>query len=113
MGGVEEKSTRSREESERTFISDIIKEFYSALLEFDILIKDLYEMTIKELEITLENRRKGMANKIWRLAVFTHSPFVSEFPKSPREAMPDLFPIQKGIPMPDFLKEKAMKRGVM
>ena len=83
------------------------------MLEYDIQIKDLYEMTLKEMEITLESRRKGLAYKIWRLATFTHSPFVKEFPRNPQEAMPELYPEQKGIPMPDFLKEKAMKRGVM
>lgn len=70
-------------------------------------------MTIKELENTLISKRKGVAYRIWRLATFTHSPFVSNFPSSPKEAMPEMFPIEKGIPMPDFLKEKAMKRGVI
>ena len=70
-------------------------------------------MTIAELEITLINKRKGLAYKIWRLASFTRSPFVKDFPKSPKEAMPELFPPEQGIPMPDFLKEKAMKRGVI
>lgn len=69
-------------------------------------------MTIIELENTLKNRRKGLAYKIWKLALFTHSPLVENFPTNPKEAMPELYPIEKGIPMPDFLKEKAMKRGV-
>ena len=70
-------------------------------------------MTISELEKMLVNKRKGLAYKIWRLASFTRSPFVKEFPKSPEEAMPELFPPKQGIPMPNFLIEKAMKRGVI
>ena len=46
-------------------------------------------MTLKELEMTLESRRKGLAYRIWRLATFTHSPFVQNFPNSPKEAMPN------------------------
>ena len=70
-------------------------------------------MTLKELEDTLISRREGLAYKIWRLSTFTHSPFVKNFPNSPKEAIPELYPIEQGIPMPDFLKEKAMKRGVI
>jgi len=113
LGGDENKTKTSREKSERIYIGRIIKEFYNELLQYDLEYSSLYEMTLTELEMTLENRRKGLANKIWRLSLFTHSPLFTEFPKSPREAMPDLFPIQTGIPMPEFLKEKAMKRGVM
>lgn len=86
---------------------------YESLLELGYLYKDLYEMTIKELESTIINRRRGLAYEIWRLATFVHSPLVKNFPNSPKEAMPELFPQEKGIPMPDFLKEKAMKRGVI
>lgn len=86
---------------------------YEELLKLDCLYKDLYEMTLYELENTLENRRKGLAYKIWRLSTFVHSPLVKEFPDSPKKAMPELFPQEKGIPMPSFLKEKAMKRGVI
>ena len=70
-------------------------------------------MTLKELEYTLTNRRKGMAYQIWRLASLTRSPFAKNFPNSPQEAMPELYPIRQGIKMPDFLIEKAIKRGVI
>ena len=70
-------------------------------------------MTLKELEKTLINRRQGLAYKIWRLASLTRSPFVKNFPNSPKEACPELYPVQKGIKMPDFLMEKAIKRGVL
>ena len=70
-------------------------------------------MTLKELENTLINRRQGLAYEIWRLASLTRSPFVKNFPNNPKEAMPELYPKQQGIKMPDFLIEKAIKRGVM
>ena len=113
MGGSEEKHNTNTGKSEGTYIRGIIEEFYNELLKFDLQYKDLYEMTLKELESTLENKRIGLAYKIWRLATLTHSPFVQNFPNNPKDAMPELYPIEKGIPMPDFLKEKAMKRGVI
>ena len=70
-------------------------------------------MTLYELTSTLEKRKQGIAYEIWRLATFTHSPFVKNFPSSPREAMPELFPQQVGIKMPKFLLDKAIKRGVL
>lgn len=87
--------------------------FYENLLELGYLQLDLYDMTLKELEDTLINRRKGIAYEIWRLASLTRSPLAKNFPNGPKEACPELFPIEKGIKMPDFLVEKAIKRGVM
>lgn len=86
---------------------------YKQLLELGYLYKDLYEMTLQELFDTLENRRKGLAYQIWRLASLTRSPFIKNFPNSPKEAIPELYPQEKGIKMPDFLIDKAIKRGVM
>ena len=83
------------------------------MLKLGYLYKDLYEMTLMELQNMLENRKKGLAYEIWRLATFVHSPLVKDFPDSPEKAMPELFPQQRGIKMPDFLIEKAIKRGVM
>lgn len=70
-------------------------------------------MTMTELEETLEYRRQGLAYEIYRISSLCHSPFVKNFPASPKEALPELFPVEKGIPMPDFLVEKAIKRGVL
>lgn len=86
---------------------------YDSLVELGYLYKDLYDMTLYELEQTIINRRKGLAYQIWRLSTFIHSPLVKNFPNSPKEAMPELYPKEKGIPMPEFLKEKAIKRGVI
>jgi len=70
-------------------------------------------MTLKELESTLENRKRGIGYAIYNLAILTHSPFAKNFPTKPEDACPAYFPIQKGIKMPDFLLDKAIKRGVL
>ena len=72
-------------------------------------------MDLEELTETIIERRQGIAYKIWRLSSFTRHPFVKNFPENPEIAMPELYPQKKGIPMPDFLKEKLIKRkrGVM
>ena len=70
-------------------------------------------MTLKELETTLVNRRKGIGYAIYNLAVLTRSPFVKNFPNNPQDACPFYFPTKKGIKMPDFLVDKAIKRGVI
>lgn len=77
------------------------------------LYKDLYEMTIIELEETLVNRNQQLGYEIWRLATLTRSPFTKNFPDSPQKACPELYPKKQGIKMPSFLIEKAMKRGVL
>ena len=86
---------------------------YDRLVELGYLYMDLYNMTLKELEDTLLHRRQGMAYEIWRLASLTRSPFVKNFPSSPEQACPELYPKKEGIKMPSFLIEKAIKRGVL
>ena len=71
-------------------------------------------MTVKELLNTLEQRKKGLVYRIWREANLIGLAFndPSKYPSSPEEAMPELFPPKVSIKMPDFLKEKYMKRGM-
>lgn len=70
-------------------------------------------MTLQELMDTLENRRIGLAYQIWKIASLCHSPLVKNFPETPKEACKELYPKEVGIPMPSFLKDKAIKRGVL
>lgn len=70
----------------------------------------MYEMDLEELTETIVQRKQGLAYKIWRLSTFTRHPFVKNFPETPEEACPELFPLKKGIAMPSFLKEKLAKR---
>lgn len=67
-------------------------------------------MTLRELSDSLKGRRAGLGFKMWKQAVLIGSAFSSEFPQSPEDASPELFP-RVSIPMPDFLKEKYYKKG--
>ena len=113
MGGDEETTSENGQGSEENSIGGIVNLFYDNLVELGYNYNDLYDMTLKELERTLINRRKGLAYEIWRMASLTRSPFTKNFPQTPKDACPELFPVQKGIKMPDFLIEKAIKRGVL
>ena len=69
-------------------------------------------MTVRELIITLEQTNKGMAYRMWREATLIGALF-NKFPKTPEEACPELYPPKPSYKMPDFLLEKAIKRGVI
>lgn len=68
-------------------------------------------MDLKELINTLNYRRQGLAYELWKGAVITASMFDKNFPKTPEDASPELFPERKGIQMPEWLKEKALKQS--
>lgn len=72
--------------------------------------KDMYDMDLYELQNAIEKTREGLAYVIWRLASLTYSPFVKNFPETPQEAMPELYPKKATIAMPDFLKDKYYKQ---
>ena len=76
------------------------------------LITDLYDLTFAELKVMLENINKGLAYSMWKQAVLNGAVFSKDFPKTPEEASPELYPEKTHYEMPDFLKEKAIKRGV-
>lgn len=64
-------------------------------------------MTVKELIETLENRRKGLAYRIWKQGILFGSAFGGKkYPKDPEAASPELYPKKKTIPMPEILKGK-------
>ena len=69
-------------------------------------------MTVRELIITLEQTNKGLAYKMWKQANLIGC-ILDKFPKNPEEACPELYPPKKSYKMPDFLLEKAIKRGVI
>lgn len=77
-------------------------------------------MDMNELVNTLKQRRKALAYKIWKQAylitlgtneLLSAKRNESIFPKSPEEACPELYPPKPKIDMPDFLKEKWLKKG--
>lgn len=82
------------------------------LAQRGFLITDLYDLTFAELKMMLMNINKGLAYKMWKQAMLNGAVFSKEFPNSPEKASPELYPNKKHYEMPDFLKEKAIKRGV-
>lgn len=76
------------------------------------MYKDLYDMTLAELIKTLENKNKGLGYELWQQANMIAGFFSKEPPKSPEEAMPELFPPKKRYKLPPELYKKYMiERG--
>lgn len=73
-------------------------------------------MDLSELESTLVNRRKGIANECFMIGMLSRTALAKELPKTPEDAYPYMFPPKKKYVMPDFLKERAIEtlkeRGV-
>lgn len=86
------------------------------MLKLGYLYKDLYEMTINELEDTLKYRKEGMGYVMWRNGIVTSTSIAScfsknvRYPKKPQLMLEELYEKPKGIPMPDFLKKKYYER---
>lgn len=70
----------------------------------------MYNLDIDELINTIQEKRKGLAYTIWRVASFTRNPFVKDFPETPEKAMPELFPKRKGIKMQEWMINKYIKK---
>ena len=82
-------------------------------MELGYLITDLYKMDMKELRNTLISRRRGLAYQLWKQMILNRyilATKVSDIPKTPEEASPELYPPKKTYAMPDFLKEKYERR---
>ena len=106
---VEETNPRNRREKIK--FTDLIEKLYDELLQLGYLYKDLYEMDLKELENTLEQRKKGLAYKLWKQAnlnTFINAP--DKFPQKPEDACPELYPPPKTYKMPEFLKKAKKER---
>lgn len=66
-------------------------------------------MDLSELESTLINRRKGIANECFMIGMLSRTALAKELPKTPEDAYPYMFPPKKRYVMPDFLKERAIE----
>ena len=113
MGGDEATNEGNFSEVEgrpKEGFSKYIKDLYGEAIQLDMNYNELYILDLEELQNTIIQRRKGLAYKIWRLASFTKSPFLKNFPETPEEAMPELYPQKPSIPMPAFLMKKYLKR---
>jgi len=66
-------------------------------------------MDLNELESTLINRRKGIANECFMVGMLARTALATELPDTPEKAFPYMFPPKKKYVMPDFLKDKAIE----
>ena len=106
------KPSNAERKKETRTITEIVNELYDELLKFDLTYEQMYQMTVRELLKTLEQRKKGLAYEMWKIANLTGASFGSKnFPSTPEEACPELYPPKFSIKMPDFLKEKWIKKG--
>lgn len=73
-------------------------------------------MDLNELESTLINRRKGIANECFMIGTLARTALVKEIPDTPEKAFPYMYPPKKKYVMPGFLKQRAIEtlkeRGV-
>lgn len=67
-------------------------------------------MDMNELESTLINRRKGIANECFMVGMLSRTALAKDLPDTPEKAFPYMFPPKKKYVMPDFLKEEAIKQ---
>ena len=93
-------------------MTGMIDVLYNKLLQRGYKLSELYDMTFRELVITVKQTNKGLAYKMWRQASLIGSIF-TDFPTTPEDACPELAPPKPRYEIPDFLVEKAVKRGVM
>lgn len=67
-------------------------------------------MTIKELIDTLLARRKGLAYRMWKEAyLISWAVMGKNFPKTPENASPELYPPKPTIKMPDNLLKRQLE----
>lgn len=69
-------------------------------------------MTVKELVDTLISRRKGLAYNIWKSAyLISWATMGKNYPKTPEEASPELYPPKPRIKMPPNLLAQQNRGG--
>lgn len=80
----------------------------------------MYDMTLKELSETLENRKKGLAYELWKNAVLITMGISdllkdknskSIFPNSPQDACPELYPPRPRLKININLNRKYNERS--
>lgn len=91
-------------------LTETIHALYQGLCEYGYRVTDLYDLTLSELIETLEARREGHAYAMWKQAVLIGATMGKDFPKTPKEASPELFPAKKRFKMPEWLKERRERR---
>jgi hypothetical protein len=81
-------------------------------MQLGLNLNELYDMTLYELRETLISRRKGLAYQMWKQAVLVGRLFNKDFPQTPEDASPELYPPKKTYKMPAWMMAKYYKRGM-
>ena len=68
MGGDENVHRKNETRSNQANVTELINSMYEELLGMGYLYKDMYEMTLKELDDTIEKRKMFIGYEIYRLA---------------------------------------------
>lgn len=80
----------------------------------------MYDMTLKELSETLENRKKGMAYEMWKQATLITMGVAdllkdkkgkAIFPNNPQDASPELYPPKPSLKIKTPLNKKYNERS--
>lgn len=73
-------------------------------------IDELYDMTIKELRMSLKSANKGLSYQMYKQAILINQGIAGKLPQRHEEANPELFPRKKTYVMPDWVKERYYKQ---
>ena len=85
---------------------------------FDFKYSELYDMDLNELINSLNQRRKGLAYKMWKESYLTSLAIsdlyskkgqLRNYPISPEQACPELYPSKPSIKKPECLKKSQLK----
>lgn len=66
-------------------------------------------MDMNELEETLTNRRKGIANECFMIGMLSRTALAKDIPNTPEKMYPYMFPKKPTYKMPRFLQEQWLK----
>ena len=89
-------------------------------MELGLKHNEMYDMTLKELSDTLENRKKGLGYELWKQAglimlgigdLLKDKKSKEIFPKSPQEACPELYPPKPSLKLNINLNKKYNERS--
>ena len=81
-------------------------------MQFGYTYPSLFNMDLRELAEALDSNKRGLAYRLWKEACLLRIAFGGkDFPATPEEASPELYPPKKKYKMPDFLKERMARKG--
>lgn len=77
-------------------------------MRYDYKLNELYDMTLKELDMSLENKKIGLAYRLWKEGMLNQ--WLEKYPDTAEEACPELYPPKPTIKKPACLNKSNLKR---